>query len=166
MVILVSTATLSFFHQIFKILILFVLYFKNYKRSMLSLNCKKCSACQDLQKVPQLKMSDNCVKSYSSWNTFYCWHSLLLVTQIIKGKQLYYKMWSSKSKILRIIDIYVFLQQCWLFTLKGEPLPKYFGEGICNDDGYICYFFYRSYQVLLTDVVIIPRWAIQAPGIL
>jgi hypothetical protein len=25
-------------------------------------------------------------------------------------------------------------------------------------------FFYRSYQVLLTDVVIIPRWAIQAPG--
>ena len=28
------------FHQIFKILILFVLYFKNYKRQMLSLNCK------------------------------------------------------------------------------------------------------------------------------
>jgi hypothetical protein len=25
-------------------------------------------------------------------------------------------------------------------------------------------FFYRSYQVLLTDVVIIPRSAIQAPG--
>jgi len=24
-------------------------------------------------------------------------------------------------------------------------------------------FFYRSYQVLLTDVII-PRWAIQAPG--
>jgi len=24
--------------------------------------------------------------------------------------------------------------------------------------------FYRSYQVLLTDVVIIPRWAIQALG--
>jgi hypothetical protein len=31
---------LLFFHQIFKILILFVLYFKNYKRSMLNLNCK------------------------------------------------------------------------------------------------------------------------------
>ena len=29
-----------FFYQIFKILILFVLYFKNYKRQMLSLNCK------------------------------------------------------------------------------------------------------------------------------
>jgi hypothetical protein len=29
-----------FFHQIFKILILFVLYFKNYKRHMASLNCK------------------------------------------------------------------------------------------------------------------------------
>jgi len=25
-------------------------------------------------------------------------------------------------------------------------------------------FLYRSYQVLLTDVVIIPRWAIQATG--
>jgi hypothetical protein len=25
-------------------------------------------------------------------------------------------------------------------------------------------FFYRSFKVLLTDVVIIPRWAIQAPG--
>ena len=29
-----------FFHQIFKILILFVLYFKNYKRQILNLNCK------------------------------------------------------------------------------------------------------------------------------
>jgi hypothetical protein len=27
-------------------------------------------------------------------------------------------------------------------------------------------FFHRSYQVLLTDVVIIPRWAIQAPGLI
>ena len=32
---------LPFFHQIFKMLILFVLYFKNYKRYMLSLNCKQ-----------------------------------------------------------------------------------------------------------------------------
>ena len=29
-----------FFHQIFKILILFVLYFKNYKRHVVSWNCK------------------------------------------------------------------------------------------------------------------------------
>ena len=29
-----------FFHQSFKILILFVLYFKNYKRQMVSWNCK------------------------------------------------------------------------------------------------------------------------------
>ena len=29
-----------FFHQIFKILILFVLYFKNYNRQMVSWNCK------------------------------------------------------------------------------------------------------------------------------
>ena len=31
---------IALFHKIFKILILFVLYFKNYKRQMLSLNCK------------------------------------------------------------------------------------------------------------------------------
>ena len=34
--------------------------------------------------------------NYSSWNAFFV-DSLLLVTQIIKGKQLYYKMWSRKS---------------------------------------------------------------------
>jgi hypothetical protein len=32
---------LSFFHQIFKILIPFILYFKNYKRQMVSWNCKQ-----------------------------------------------------------------------------------------------------------------------------
>jgi hypothetical protein len=32
---------LPFFHQLFKILILFVLYFKNYKRQMVSWNCKQ-----------------------------------------------------------------------------------------------------------------------------
>ena len=31
---------IALFHQIFKIIILFVLYFKNYKRWMLSLSCK------------------------------------------------------------------------------------------------------------------------------
>jgi hypothetical protein len=31
-------------------------------------------------------------------------------------------------------------------------------------DGDVVDFFYRSYQVVLTDVVIIPRWAKQAPG--
>ena len=31
---------LPFFHKIFKILILFVLYFKNYKRQIVSWNCK------------------------------------------------------------------------------------------------------------------------------
>jgi hypothetical protein len=32
---------------------------------------QKCSACQDLQKI--LNMCDTCVKSYSSWNAFFCW---------------------------------------------------------------------------------------------
>jgi hypothetical protein len=36
------------------------------------------------------------VKNYSSWNAYFV-DSLLLVTQIIKRKQLYYKMWSRKS---------------------------------------------------------------------
>ena len=45
--------------------------------------------------------------------------SLLLVTQIIKGKQLYYKMWSRKSKILRIIDIYGFFTAILITYIKG-----------------------------------------------
>ena len=52
--------------------------------------------------------------------------SLLLVTQIIKGKQLYYKMWSRKSQILRIIDIYVFFKAILITYIKGEPLPTFF----------------------------------------
>jgi hypothetical protein len=24
--------------------------------------------------------------------------------------------------------------------IKGESLPNFFGEGVCNDEGYICYF--------------------------
>ena len=35
-----SACQFAFFHQIFNILILFLLYFNNYKRQMLSLNCK------------------------------------------------------------------------------------------------------------------------------
>jgi hypothetical protein len=38
---------IALFHQIFKILILFVLYFKNYKRQIVSWNCKT-APCQDL----------------------------------------------------------------------------------------------------------------------
>jgi hypothetical protein len=37
---------------------------------MLSLNCKNVQHVKIYKKVPQLKMSDNCVKSYSSWNAF------------------------------------------------------------------------------------------------
>ena len=117
------------------------------------------SMSRSTKKFPQLKMCDNCVKSYSSWNAFF--DSLLLVTQMIKGKQLYYKMWSRKSYILRIIDIGF----STAILIKGGTLAQFFfGEGVCNDQGYICYFLYRSYKVLLTDVVSIPRWAIQAPG--
>ena len=38
---------------------------------MLSLNCKHVQHVKIYKKVPQLKMSDNCVKSYSSWNAFF-----------------------------------------------------------------------------------------------
>ena len=37
-----------FFHQIFKILILFVLYFKNYLEIDVKFKLQKCAACQDL----------------------------------------------------------------------------------------------------------------------
>ena len=70
-------------------------------------------------------MCDNCVKSYSSWNAFFV-DSLLLVTQIIKGKQLYYKMWSRKSKILRIIDIYVFFTAFLITYIKGGTPAQIF----------------------------------------
>ena len=51
-------------------------YFHLISQALLEIDVKfklqKCSACQDLQKkFPQLKMSDNCVKSYSSWNAFF-----------------------------------------------------------------------------------------------
>ena len=148
-----------FFHQIVKILILFVLYFKNYKRQVVSWNCKHlqhvkiylpCNfeinpithfdrlcklekrgdeilkkissettgpiAIKLLWNDPWMAPFQNCVRwsptsnqngrqaknrkkggwNYSSWNAFFV-DSLLLVTQIIKGKQLYYKMWSRKS---------------------------------------------------------------------
>ena len=37
---------------------------------MLSLNCKNVQHVKIYKKVPQLKMSNNYVKSYSSWNAF------------------------------------------------------------------------------------------------
>jgi hypothetical protein len=48
------------------------------------------------KKFPQLKMWDNCEELFLLKCIFFI-DSLLLVTQIIKGKQLYYKMWSRKS---------------------------------------------------------------------
>jgi hypothetical protein len=52
---------------------------------------KMFSMSRSTRNFSQLKICDNCVKSYSSWNAFFV-DSLLLVTQIIKGKQLYYKI--------------------------------------------------------------------------
>jgi hypothetical protein len=43
--------------------------------------------------------------------------------------------------------------------LKGEPLPKFFWRRGLQWRGLHLLFFYRSYQVLLTDVVIMHRWA-------
>jgi hypothetical protein len=43
--------------------------------------------------------------------------------------------------------------------LKGEPRPKIFWRRGLQWRGLHLLFFYRSYQVLLTDVVVIPRWA-------
>ena len=40
---------------------------------MLSLKCKNVQHVKIYKKDPQLKMSDHGVKSYSSWNAFFCW---------------------------------------------------------------------------------------------
>ena len=83
--------------------------------------------------------------------------SLHLVTQIIKGKQLYYKMWSSKSYVLRIIDTGIFFTAMLITYI-------FFWRGGLQWRGLHLLFFDRSYQVLLTDVII-PRWATGAdPG--
>ena len=83
--------------------------------------------------------------------------SLPLVTQIIKGKQLYYKMWSSKSKILRVVDINIFFTAILITYIKGGNLcPNFLVEGVCNDEGYILLFFYRSYQVFWLMLLLYP----------
>ena len=101
-----------FFHQIFKILILFVLYFKNYKRQMVSWNCKHVQHVKIYKKMSHSWKCATTVWRVIPLEMHFFIDSLLLVTQIIKGKLRYYKMWSSKSQILRIIDI-CFLQQFW-----------------------------------------------------
>jgi hypothetical protein len=45
---------------------------------------------------------------------FFCWLSLLLVTQIIKGKQLCYKMWRSNDYFIKIL----FLLSKWFQTRR------------------------------------------------
>ena len=115
------------------------------------------SMSRSTKNFPQLKMCDNCVKSYSSWNAFFFVDSLPLVTQIIKGKQLYYKMWSSKSKILRVVDINIFFTAILITYIKGGNLcPNFLVEGVCNDEGYILLFFYRSYQVFWLMLLLYP----------
>ena len=76
---------IALFHQIFKSLILFVLYFKNYEIDV-KFKLQKCSACQDLQKSSTV---ENIRQLCEELFLLKC---IFFVTQIIKGKQLYYKM--------------------------------------------------------------------------
>ena len=56
---------------------------------------------------------------------FCCWLSLLLVTQIIKGKQLHL----------------CFLTAMLITYIKvGTPAQIILERGVCNDESYICYF--------------------------
>ena len=76
-------------------------YFHLISQKLLEIEGKfklqKCSACRDLQKVPTVENVWQLCEELFLLKCIFCWLSLLLVNQIIKGKQLYYKMWSSKS---------------------------------------------------------------------
>ena len=130
---------------------------------MLSLNCKNVQHVKIYKKIPQLSMSDNCVKSYSSWKAFFFFfltftafgysnnqrEATLTKCEVAKAK-----FWESLT--------FCFFTAMLITYINGWTPAQIFLERGLQWRGLHLLFFDRSYQVLLTDVVIIPRWAIQA----
>ena len=77
------------------------------------------------KKFPQLKMYDNCVKSYSSWNAFFCWLTAFGYSNYQREATLLQNVKSEKLNFENHWHI-CFLQQFWYLTLKRETLPKFF----------------------------------------
>ena len=84
----------------------------------------------------QLKMCDNCVKSYSSWNAFYC----RLTAFGYSNNQREAKCEVGKAKFWESLTYMFFTAILITYIKGGTPAHICFGEGICNDEGYICYF--------------------------
>jgi hypothetical protein len=119
---------------------------------------------------PQLKMCVNCVKSYSSKNNKcsprHC--RPLLQKNLGRGSpfNVSYQnccknIYVNDSQNLPFATSHFVIE---LFPLIIRIIKSSESTKKCKWRGLHLLFFYRSYQVLLTDVVIIPSWAIQGPG--
>ena len=99
----------------------------------------------------------------------FCWLSLRVVTQIIKGKQLYYKMWSSKSKIWESLTFMFFTAMLITFIKGGTPAQFVFERGsamtratfvifwpkLSSFIDWCCYYTHVSYTGSCEPLVII-----------
>ena len=81
------------------------------------------SMSRSTKNFPQLKMCDNCVKSYSSWNAFFCW---LAAFGYSNRKQLYYKMWSKKKLNFENHWHMFFFTAILITYIKGGTPPNFF----------------------------------------
>ena len=130
---------------------------------MLSLNCKNVQHVKIYRKVPQLKMSDNCVKSYSSWNAFFFTFTAFGYSNNQREATLLQNVKKQKLNFENHWHIWFFFTAILTYIKGGNPCTNFFGEGGLQWRGLHLLFF-------LTEVikfywhVIIPRWAIQAPG--
>ena len=94
---------ISLFHQIFKILILFVLYFKIYKTDG-KFKLQKCAACQDL---PTLQFWSK--SHYPFWNYFPFCHPIfkIVILFILYLKNYERQMVSWNCKNAHHVEIYL-----------------------------------------------------------
>ena len=92
---------IALFSSNFQILILFVLYFKNYQRQMLNLNCKKYAACRDLPTLQFLSKSH-----YPFWS--YCpFFIKILILFVLYLKNYKSQMLSLNCKHVQPVKIYL-----------------------------------------------------------
>ena len=120
------------------------------------------SMSRSTKNFPQLKMCDNCMKSYSCWNAFFCWLTAFGYSNNQREATLLQNVKYQRLNFENHWHIYFFTAILITYIKGGTPAPIFFWRRGLQRRGLHLLFFYWSYQVLLTDVVIIPRWAIQA----